>query len=271
MSKKHIFGNCRICGEYSQLTFEHVPPRSSFNNSPATLMTADELIKHATDESKKPWEFAKNSGRIQQRGRGDYYLCGSCNNKTGKWYGTEYKKFIGGVHGAIKQYGNLNFEHLDFIIHNIRPLPIFKQIIAMFCDINPGNIGDDSLKEFLLHKESTAFNRSRYELYAYIHSGSLIRSFGLSALLVKGISEPVMVSEISGYPIGLALYIDKPKDYIPMGCNISCMCEYGYDDLRDVIFHLPKLENNTMFPADYRTKEEIICCIEQSKEYKIQK
>ena len=144
MSKKLIFGQCRICGEYSQLTFEHVPPRSSFNNSPATLLTADEIIKHATDESRKPWEFTKNSGRIQQRGRGDYYLCSSCNNKTGKWYGSEYKKFVGGVHSAIKQNGNLGFDVLSFIIHDIRPLPIFKQMISMFCDINIGNMGDDS-------------------------------------------------------------------------------------------------------------------------------
>ena len=265
MRKKLNFGECRICGEYSQLTFEHVPPRSTFNNSPVTLLSGDELIKSVTDESKKPWEFSKNSGKIQQRGRGDYYLCGSCNNNTGKWYGSEYRKFTSGVHGAIKQFGSFSFDELDFVIHNIRPLPIFKQIMAMFCDINPGNMGDDSLKEFLLDKESKLINRSRYEIYAYIHSGSLIRSFGLSALLIKGIPEPVMVSEISGYPIGLALYVNKPKDYIPMGCNITSLCEYDYEEQRDVKFYFPKLENNTMFPADYRTKEEIICCIEQSK------
>lgn len=268
MSKKPIFGECRICGEYSQLTFEHVPPRSSFNNSSVSLLSGDELIKTITDDSRKPWQLPKNSGKIQQRGRGDYYLCSSCNSKTGKWYGSEYKKFVGGVHGAIKQNGNLNFDYLSFIIHEIRPLPIFKQILTMFCDINQGYIGDDSLKEYLLSKESISFNRSRYEIYAYIHSGSLFRSHGLSALCLKGISEPVMVSEISGYPIGLALYVNKPKDYVPKGCNITCLCEYEYNDIKDVIFHLPKLENNTMFPTDYRTKEEITCCIEQSKNYR---
>lgn len=31
---------------------------------------------------------------------------------------------------------------------NIRPLPIFKQVITMFCDVNSGLMGDDSLKDY---------------------------------------------------------------------------------------------------------------------------
>ena len=34
--QKHI-GKCNLCGEVQQLSFEHVPPKSAFNNTPVFI------------------------------------------------------------------------------------------------------------------------------------------------------------------------------------------------------------------------------------------
>ena len=259
MSSKIRYGKCKLCGELKQLTFEHVPPKSAFNNVSATIISGDEIIQSIADEERKPWEFRKYSGKIQQRGKGGFYLCGVCNNNAGQWYATEYIKFVGAIHCALKLVGEAEYGSLGIKMKNIRPLAVFKQVMMMFCDINEGLMGDDSLKTYLLDKKMTEFNKDKYSLYAYIHTGNIERMHGICAVANnKGI---YFISEISGYPIGLALYIDKPKDFKPEGVEITLFSEFEYDDLVEMEVIIPKLENNIFFPGDYRTKDEILNCM----------
>jgi hypothetical protein len=51
MGKRTRTGKCHICGNTGQLSFEHVPPESAFNDKPIIM---------------KPFEGGK--GKIQQRG-----------------------------------------------------------------------------------------------------------------------------------------------------------------------------------------------------------
>jgi len=41
MAKKKIHGICHICLQEGELTFEHVPPRSAFNNSRVQVVQGD--------------------------------------------------------------------------------------------------------------------------------------------------------------------------------------------------------------------------------------
>ena len=256
MSRKAIYGKCRICGKESKLSFEHVPPRANFNNHSAIIISGDEIIRSVSEEGRNPWEFDRNKGKIQQKGKGGYYLCDSCNSNTGQWYATEYNKFVGAIHCALIQADGSDYKALWIKMKNLRPLAIFKQIMTMFCDINEGLMGDDTLKQYLLNKKSTGFSENKYNLYIYIHEGSIEKCLGIC-----GVATPkgaYLISEISGYPIGLALYIDKPKDIIPEGVEITMFSEFEYDELVDMEMIIPKLENNIFFPGDYRTKEDIL-------------
>ena len=38
---KEIFGNCKLCGKYKKLTFEHVPPEKAFNSSAVKKFITD--------------------------------------------------------------------------------------------------------------------------------------------------------------------------------------------------------------------------------------
>ena len=154
------------------------------------------------------------------------------------------------------QAGEQKYEALGVKIKNIRPLPIFKQVMTMFCDVNNGLMGDDSLKGYLLDKSCRSFNQSRYHLYAHIHSGELERMNGIMVQSTKNYGI-ITLSEISTYPMGFTLYIDKPETYKPEGVEITSFSEWDYDDESDVEIIIPKLECNTIFSGDYRTKEEI--------------
>lgn len=91
---KMIYGICRICGENKELTFEHVPPETVFNKGAVRNVTLDAVIKDTVKENKLPWEINYGKGKIKQRGRGGFYLCGDCNSCTGQWYVPEYSRFV---------------------------------------------------------------------------------------------------------------------------------------------------------------------------------
>lgn len=143
----------------------------------------------------------------------------------------------------------------------IKPLPVFKQIMTLFCDINERMMGDNSLKDYLLDRTSTVFDRGRYHLYMYIHSGSVERMNGIMVQFTEEVGL-IALSEISTYPVGFTLYIDKPEIYKPEiykpeGVEITLFSNFQYDDECSLEIIIPKLESNIVFSGDYRTKEEI--------------
>lgn len=96
MAKKRVTGTCRICGRKQKLTFEHVPPGATYNKNSVKIVSYEQFIA-AESKGIYPWEIKDAPGKISQRGKGDYYLCEECNNKTGAWYGTHYRNFVGPI------------------------------------------------------------------------------------------------------------------------------------------------------------------------------
>ena len=264
ISKNKKAGICKLCGKETFLTFEHVPPKAAFNNLPVRKIESDDLINMISDPLRKPWDFEGVHGKDMQKGSGDYYLCQSCNNNTGDWYIKEYVKFSREIEKI--EYEIDDPKRNQFTINDIYPLRIFKAIMTMFCDINNNCFGDEKLREFLLNKESTEFDNNKYQLYLYFPKGSIMRMCPYSVLgFTDGFN--LSVSEISRYPIGLALYFDKPDDYCPEGILINDMLNYGYYDKTNYNFeNVPFLNINSSFPADYRTKEEIEDCMNECNE-----
>lgn len=264
MSRKCIEGKCRICGEYKRLTYEHVPPEIAFNKKSVKVVKGDTFFTSQAPENRLPWELNNLRMKILQKGKGGYYLCSECNSKTGSWYVPYYSEFVSGIHYALAQIGDQKFNSLHIKMNSIRPLAIFKQIITMFCDINQECLGDKSLGKFILDKDSTVYDKQKFRVFAYINDGQMERMNGITANLVMGVGV-VVVTEISSYPIGLALYINLPNNYSPQGTEITSFADMGYNDTCDVEIVLPKLENNTWFSGDYRTREEVINCRNENR------
>ena len=142
------------------------------------------------------------------------------------------------------------------------PLRLFKAVMTLFCDINNECFGDNCLREFLLNKECSDFNHERYKVYMYLTRPGLVRKSPL--MLKQCINSPyvISVSEVAYYPLGFALYIDKPECHNALGFEINSFCNYDYDEKIKMLFKdIPYITLESPFAADYRTKDEIIKCI----------
>lgn len=230
------FGKCKLCGKEKELTFEHVPPQKSFNSIAVKKYGPNEAMKFiAGADGRMPWDMGGPSGKIVQKGSGDYYLCQQCNNDTGSWYMNEYVKFanmLGRIVFDPEAEGKTN---CSFEFKNIYPLRIFKAIITMFCDINFGCMGDESICDFLLNKDSTDFDREKYSVYLYLKRSFTRRIQPIIAAGKIGVGFS-LITEISCIPVGLLLYINKPKDYIPEGLLLNDFLSAKYNESMDVSF-----------------------------------
>lgn len=263
---KVVEGICKLCGQQKKLTFEHVPPDSAFNSAPVKEFSPEVTVDMMTGAGgRKPWDFSGLKGKVNQRGGGGYYLCCDCNNNTGSWYISEYVKLANTFHHIITSNALETGRTCSFHLKDVYPLRVFKAILTMYCDINEGCMGDEQLREYLMNKESTDFNSEKYKIYIYMVSPEMQRISGISIMNIDGVGL-VMTSEVSSYPIGTILCIDKPDTYTPAGLLLNGFAEFGYNDKRDFdFFDIPYLEINTLFPVDFRSKDAFISVPEDIK------
>ena len=93
MAKKKEEGRCCLCGSEGKLSFEHIPPRSAFNDSTVLEVEFDKLITAESLENLK--------GKQNQRGGGDYSLCPKCNSL---WATITFSNIANGLKNALRYY-----------------------------------------------------------------------------------------------------------------------------------------------------------------------
>lgn len=262
-------GKCKLCGEFKELTFEHVPPRKAFNSHAVMVFPFEEVMKTFTGEDgRMPWELSGLQGKIQQKGSGDYYLCRQCNNDTGSWYIEEYNNLAAGLHYCINVENFAVGNKYSVTIKNIYPLRVFKAMLTMLCDINFNCMGDPDLREFLLSKGNNSFDSNKYSLCLYLVSPQMSRINGITCSANIHNNTHILSTEINSYPIGFVLYIDSEDSASKFGVNVTSWAQYGYDEQCDItLIDVPFIEINSQTPLDYRTKEELISCIEENKKF----
>lgn len=264
-SKKTIIGKCRICGKEDKLTFEHIPPRASYNKEAVKTVNLLDVIE-AEKKNIMPWDLDRMPSTISQRGRGAYCLCERCNNITGAWYGFYYKQFADALMCACAKAKKENAQSVMVKIKGMRPLPIIKQVITMFCDINTSLTDTNpDLRDYLLNKESKDLDTSKYRVFMFLVSGGLQITAGRTVLLRDGLQTPIVLSEIATVPVGFIIYENMPKDFDPLLTEITDYTNCNYSDSAELTLALNVFEINSIFPNDFRSKEEIRTNIEKSK------
>ena len=259
MGKREVIGKCRICGEIGKLTFEHVPPHAANNRRPIIERSLLDCVSEDEKNGSLPWEKKNSNGRINQKGLGGYYLCEKCNNSTGSWYANDYKTFVNTLICVLLESKRNNEDRrISIKLMEMYPLRILKQIMTMFCDINPNLASNDpSLRDFILNRENNTFNSSKYRIYMYIMRSGFMRVCNLCHLILKNYPCPIMVSEVSNIPVGFLLYLDKPDDIIINECEISSFSAYSYNDKRSIELIVNIHDNNSYMIADFRSKSDI--------------
>ncbi len=250
-------GKCHLCGEREKLSFEHVPPRGAFNKSTIKIYGGNEII--GRDGHKFPWDFSDLRGKQSQRGFGQYTLCEACNSFTGAKYGAAYIEFI--YQGWNILVNNLGRKNISANFTNIYPLRVLKQLISMFFSINSPNftISNSNLSKFVLSPSNKGLNNRDYALYIYFLAGNISKYIGLSGVLKIG-GRNRYISEMANMPFGFVLEIDPVKGIKEKYnlCDILGFANcYNYDECTDIKLNIPFLDSNTIYPIDYRTREEI--------------
>jgi len=255
-------GKCHICGTYSQLTFEHVPPRAAFNKHKQFVYFGEEIIARFGSE-RLPWDFSYSKGKQKQGGVGFNTLCTKCNNDTGGWYANAFVDFIYKGYKDIINKRIITNTWVTINFERIYPLRVIKQILAMFFSINNPSLGDveEELRTFVLGKDTRGLS-NKYGIYIYILNGMISRYIGVASILscigMVGVDKRIrVVSELSAPPFGYVLEFE-PK-YYESGCDLRFFSnEFSYRDEATVNLRIPVLECNTEFPIDYRTKEQVL-------------
>ncbi len=230
-------GMCHVCGAIDKLSFEHIPPRSLGNNRPRNSYSVVEMLEQNRKIDNTEGLFAT----IQQQGSGRYSLCKKCNSYFGTHYVPAYTQFILNMVGTFKQAAKkLSSENYICVeIEKVDGLAVFKQILSMLCSLSqPGSMLD--FKEFLLDKDSTSFNISKYQvfMYAILDDNSKSRSTGWMTPLFTDLTS-FQFTDYAQYPLGYRLYdmTNPPNRYF--GCNISELSKLPYGRETTIKVDLP--------------------------------
>ena len=250
-------GYCRICNNYTKMTFEHIPPKCALNDQEARVYTGDSFIKLMCDKNRYPWEPDGIRYKSLQKGLGGYTLCEKCNNTTGELYGEEYKKWFYTALKSINENkeSHLNANRVKFQLNNVYPGRFIRQILSIICSTYPGfSKKYPYVKDLILDKNYVYLDRPNFKIYMYLLKNFYNGYTGLMALCLKN-GTIKMIDEIDLYPFGFYLSLSDSKEN---ETDITEFINCGYDDILDVEMIMNVHEKNNIVPMDFRTKEEII-------------
>lgn len=239
MSKEPVLGRCAVCGDHCELTFEHVPPESAFNDWPARIYTLDQWWLFSQGE--------KSRYEHKQRGSGYTSICAQCNNERGgQWYVPEFLRWVkGGAIGIQRHAADIEKARdeqlaatLSLTVRNAAPALFLKQVAMMFLAINEPTFGDDfpELREFVLDRELTGLP-SRYRVFLHIHYNLFSLHVGRTPMMNLQAPRVGIASEILYSPFGYTLTIDDT--HTEREGEISGFAGLSADTRRDTKVVLP--------------------------------
>lgn len=244
-------GTCHLCGCFTKLSFEHIPPESAFNDQKVVVPDARRVLE--LDDLDK---LATLPGRQSQRGQGGYTLCISCNSETGHLYAPAYAKWAYQGAKYLARSNGLD-TRLAYPFH-ILPSRVLKQIACMFFSINPPTFQarHPDLVRFVLNRDAKYVPKPLRFLVGYIRS-PISRRSSVSSTLNTRTGATRLVSELTFYPFAYILVVDGGDPPHPM-LDITWFSHSSYNDFCSLHLPIPMLDAYTPFPADFRDREQVL-------------
>jgi hypothetical protein len=249
-----IEGICRLCGYYKELSFEHIPPESAFNDQPIVFQTMQNLLQG-------------HSHRKFRRGIGEQSLCVSCNSNTGGWYGSSFADWS---RQGLEWFDRLEDKSLFSLPYYIKPLNVIKQIIVMALAMSSEQTlkYHQELRRFVLNKHER-YLPPKYRIYAYFNVDGQPRfASGMAIMRVDTNSGDYVEAEVSLPPFGYCITTPmKGKKSLAetQGLfEITWFSKFAYDEWLPVYLRLPSKATHEPLPLDYRSESEI------NEHYKLQ-
>src|SRR5690606_7381754 len=168
-NRKMIQGVCRLCKKHTELSYEHIPPKSAFNrNTKFISVSIIEYLKNSDVDD------CKLNAKIQQGGVGYYCLCQQCNNFLGRYYVRSYQTMASIFVPLLK---DKDFSKISIKIENISHLKFFKQIVSMFVCINSSDFTNNRIELLQFIKDP---NENKFpddvRIYMYLNMEGQLRN-----------------------------------------------------------------------------------------------
>lgn len=244
-------GVCHLCGSLSNLSFEHVPPRSAFNDQKIVVPDVRKVLEQDNLDN-----LGDLPGRQLQRGQGGYTLCASCNSRTGHLYGPAYADWA--VQGAAYLARARGRDTALAYPFHILPARVLKQIACMFFSINsPGfQAAHPDLVRFVINPREKYVPEPLRFFVGYIRS-PIARHSGVSVALNSFTGSARLMSELTFYPYAYILALDGQAPKHEM-LDITWFGHHSYDDFASLTLPIPSLDAYTPFPGDFRSRERVL-------------
>ena len=240
-------GVCRLCGIHTKLTFEHIPPKSAYNDRQRLFQTIQFLINGWKQE-----KFRSGLGRFS--------LCEACNNKTGKWYGSA---FVDWARQGMEYLSKMERGVSVVLPFHIMPLNVVKQICVMSLAMSsPNRLSyHDDMRRFVLSPRDKQFPQ-KYQIFVYFNLHGQPRFASEMALHGNNHVITFVESEVALPPFGYCVTSgqSRAKENLAKNeglCEITHFTRYSYNIWTRVGLQIPVLETHQPFPLDYRSESQI--------------
>lgn len=234
------YGVCSICLREADLTKEHVPPASAFNDR--TVIAYDfETALRIEPWDAKPW--ARRGGIVGtpiKGGAGYNRLCDRCNNALCSPYATEYGRW---AKQAATLFGLIGARSLPHPLFFGYPSRFMKQVVAMMLVTGGSSYTQRNydLRRFVMEK-SCRFMGAGVRVFAYFNTSSKGRSeieaskgdgeAALSRFFESNFTDTAGMStfsEFSKFPFGFVLTRNSPPPDERLR-EITVLARHGYND-----------------------------------------
>ena len=138
--------------------------------------------------------------------------------------------------------------------------------MSLFCSTYSGfTSAYPFVKDLILEKNKILTDYSKFRITMFILNEYKIGFTGLTSMYCGG--QIKTIAEIDAYPFGFILELNPKEE--SMDLDITNFLGNSYDEKFDLEFGINIRERNIMIPSDFRTKNEIIECIEKNKKRSI--
>lgn len=235
-------GRCRLCGQFKRLSFEHIPPKSAFNENQRLFQTMQDLMEE------RPYSRFR-------KGIGSYSLCETCNNLTGGWYGEAF------VHWTKQGFDWLDKLKDDSVInlpYYIKPLNVLKQVLSMGLAMSPeASIRyHRDLRQFVLNRMARHLP-PRYRVHVYFNPNGVPRFASGMAITKVGDDggSNYVEAEVALPPFGYC--VTTPVcSYRSLADSfglyeITWFSDYHYNEWTNIHLRIPLRDTPGPFPLNY--------------------
>jgi hypothetical protein len=255
-------GPCNLCRSTRKLSYEHVPPRSAFNDEATPVYSFEGAMARYQGEDAR-YE------KIEQQGSGYTTLCcedgaggSGCNQFLNERYVPEYRAWARGVARMWKDLPD-DEEHDQSLlpltatinVHETRPLNFIKQVVAMHLAIRSHDdaVRHRALADFVLDPEATGLPEG-YRIYFACVRGSEARYISGAVGFDFERGGEVELSEVAFPPFATVL-MHGDGDFPMSGVDITALADCKPGEKRDLKFVVPiGFVHVPYLAGDYRTR-----------------